>query len=180
MAVEPQRVSRDRPDVSTIKDLIRAALDNGKTVRQLEADSGRRVRFQTFQELSNNAPKNFPRDIHDTITGMALALGVPETTVVLAYAKSLGIHITTGSPFALRIPAGVDRLDPAVQDSFLNLMRNVVRAVETAAESTASGEAHKGEEVSDDAEPASGLARLQSLSDRVRVEGADEEHKKGG
>ena len=135
--------------MSSIKELIRAALDNGKTVRQLEADSGGRVRFQTFQELSNNAPKNFPRDVQETITGMALALGVPETTIVLAYAKGLGIRVSTGSPFALRIPPGVDRLDPAIQDSFLSLMRSVVRAVEAAPESNASGEASESQEVSD-------------------------------
>lgn len=148
MSVERQRVTGDRHGVPTIKDLIRAALDNGKTVRQLEADSGGRVRFQTFQELSNAAPKNFPRDVHETITGMALALAVPETTIVLAYAQGLGIRISATSPFALRVPPGVDGLEPALQGSLLGLMRAVVRAVDNPPQSGTSGQAGKGQEVS--------------------------------
>lgn len=143
--VERQRLSRDRSEVPTIKDLIRAALDNGKTVRQLEADSGGRVRFQTFQELSNAAPKNFPRDVHETITGMAVALGVTETTIVLAYAKGMGIRIAGGSPFALRVPPGVDSVDSAVQESMLSLMRAIVR-METAPSAGASSEAREAEQ----------------------------------
>jgi hypothetical protein len=143
--VERQQATRDRSEVSTIKDLIRAALANGKTVRQLEADSGGRVRFQTFQELSNAAPKNFPRDVHDTITGMAIALGVPEATIVLAYAKSLGVPVSTGSAFAMRVPPGVDRLDPAVQDAALGLLRAVVR-MEVTSQSPASPEVDEIEE----------------------------------
>jgi hypothetical protein len=145
--VERQRTTGERPNVPTIKDLIRAALDNGKTVRQLEADSGGRVKFQTFQELSNNAPKNFPRDISETITGMAIALSVPETTVVLAYAKSLGVRVDAGPSFALRMPPGIDRVDHQVQDAMLGLMRAVVR-VEVATQSAASAEGNQAEEVS--------------------------------
>lgn len=143
MNVESQQRSGDGLEVLTIKDLIRAALDNGKTVRQLEADSGGRVRFQAFQELSNNAPKNFPRDM-ETITGMAIALGVSETTVVLAYAQGLGVRVAAGSPFALRVPSGIDKLDQSVQESLLGLMRSIVR-METTAAGT-SGQEIKDEE----------------------------------
>jgi hypothetical protein len=143
--VERQARSRDSTGVPTIKELIRAALDNGKTVRQLEADSGGRVRFQTFQEWSNAAPKNFPRDVHETITGMAVALGVTETTVVLAYARGLGVRIAGASPFALRVPPGVDGVDAAVQESMLSLMRAIVR-METAAQSDAPSQSGQTQE----------------------------------
>lgn len=126
MPVEREPTKPDREDVPSIKDLIRTELDGGKTVRQLAKDSGGRVQFQTFQNLSRHPPKEFPKD-PKTITGMALALGVPETTVVLAYARSLGIGVTADSSFALRLPAAVDRLDPALQDALINLVRAATR-----------------------------------------------------
>lgn len=106
----------------TIKQLIRAELDSGKSVRDLADASGGRVKFQTFQELSTKPPKQFPKDLK-TITGMSLALRVPETTIVLAYAKSLGIPVSSGSTFSLRLPADVDSLSPAMQDAILAVAR---------------------------------------------------------
>ncbi len=127
--VEHLGVARHSQDVSSIKDLICAELGAGRTVRQLEADSGDRVKFQTFQELSNNAPKQFPKDIK-TIKGMAEALRVSETTVVLAYAKGLGIPVRADSSFALRLPPRVDHLDPGLQDAIIRLARAAVQAQE--------------------------------------------------
>lgn len=114
-------------DVSTIRELILSALDGGQTVRKLAEASGRRVKFQTFQDLANHPPKQFPKD-PKTITGMALALRVSETAIVLAYAKSLGITVTTGSNFSLRLPADVDRLSPEMQDAIINLTRAAMSA----------------------------------------------------
>ncbi|WP_156781231.1 hypothetical protein [Mycobacterium gordonae] len=109
-------------DVPTIKDLIRSSLDAGKSVRELAEDSGHRVKFQTFQELSVHAPKQFPKN-PETITGMALALKVSETAIVLAYASGIGITVTAGSNFAMRLPADVDRLSPDMQDALVALTR---------------------------------------------------------
>jgi hypothetical protein len=111
----------------SIKELIQAELDLGKTVRELEADSGYRVRFQTFQELSKHPPKQFPKQA-DTVVGMAAALNVPEVTIVLAYATSLGIPINTNSPFTLRIPPGADGIDPPLQDAIIQLMRAALKS----------------------------------------------------
>lgn len=127
MGVERDSRSRDSTDVPSIKDLIRAALDAGKTVRQLEADSGDRVRFQTFQELSNHPPKEFPKQAK-TITGMAAALNISESTVVLAYATGLGVPVSAGPTFALRLPPGVDNLDPSMQDAIIQVARAAVRS----------------------------------------------------
>jgi hypothetical protein len=45
------------------RDLIRGALDDeGRTVRDLEQDSGYLVKFQTFQELANPRRKQFPKE----------------------------------------------------------------------------------------------------------------------
>lgn len=122
MAVERYAKPRDSTDVPSIKELITAALDAGKTVRQLEADSGDRVRFQTFQELSKHSPKQFPKQA-ETITGMAAALNVSESTVVLAYATGLGIPVSAGPTFALRLPPGVDNLEPSMQDAIIQVAR---------------------------------------------------------
>jgi hypothetical protein len=111
----------------TMKQLIRAALDSGKSVRDLADDSGGRVKFQTFQELSAKPPKQFPKDLK-TITGMSHALHVPETTIVLAYAKSLGIPVTSGSNFSLRLPSDVDSLSPELQEALLAVARAALRA----------------------------------------------------
>lgn len=126
MSVERPDGRRDHSQVPSIRDLIREALDTGKTVRDLQADSGELVRFQTFQELSRHDPKQFPKDLK-TFTGMSAALRVPETTVVLAYAKSIGVDISGASPFALRLPPGVDGLDPDVQDAVVRLIRALLR-----------------------------------------------------
>lgn len=109
-------------DVPTIKELIRSALDGGKSVRDLAQDSGHRVKFQTFQELSVHPPKQFPKT-PETITGMALALKVSETAVVLAYARGIGITVTSGSNFSMRLPADVDRLSPEMQEALVALTR---------------------------------------------------------
>lgn len=120
--VERGRARGDSSDVPTIKDLIRVELDSGKSVRDLEVDSGGRVKFQTFQELSNRAPRQFPK-APETIRGMARALQVDETTVVLAYARGLGIDVAAGSMFALRLPPGVDELDPQMQNALIGVVR---------------------------------------------------------
>jgi hypothetical protein len=125
--VDQRRIPRDRPEVPSIRELIRDALDAGRTVRQLADDSNGLVKFQTFQQLANQAPKEFPKQLK-TITGMSLALNVPESTVVLAYAKGLGIKVTTGSAFELRLPPGVDHIDPSVQDAIINLTRTILRS----------------------------------------------------
>lgn len=127
MAVERYAKPRNSADVPSIKELIRAALDAGKTVRQLEADSGDRVRFQTFQELSNHPPKQFPKHA-ETITGMAAALNISESTVVLAYATGLGVPVSTGPTFALRLPPGVDQLEPAMQDAIIQVARAALQS----------------------------------------------------
>lgn len=129
-------------EMPTIRHLIRAELDSGKSVRELAEASGGRVKFQTFQELSSKPPKQFPKD-PKTITGMALALHVPETTIVLAYAKSLGIHVSSAeSAFSLRLPADVDKLSPAMQNAILSVAR--AATAETATSRRAPTDPHTG------------------------------------
>jgi hypothetical protein len=113
--------------VPTIRELIRAALDGGRSVRDLEHDSGYRVKFQTFQHLSVNAPDQFPKKV-DTIVGMAEALNVTSTAVVMAYAQSLGIPMEVRSTFAMRLPPDADDLDIEVQNALIAVVRASVRS----------------------------------------------------
>lgn len=110
--------------VLTITDLIRAKLDGGKSVRELARDSGGRVKYQTFDDLSRTAPKAFPKDMK-TVAGMSAALDVSETAVVLAYAASLGADVRVESMLAQQLPRSTERLRPE--------MRNVIVALINAA-----------------------------------------------
>lgn len=116
----------DQP-MPTIQQLIRIELDRGKTVRDLEADSGGEVKFQTFHQLATHPPHQFPKETK-TIRGIARALRCSEATVVLAYAAGLGIYISGLSNFALRLPPGVDDLDPQLQDSMVGVIRAAVKS----------------------------------------------------
>lgn len=79
------------------------------------------------------------------------------------------------------VPRPVEELsDDELLAEIRHRMEGAHRGMESDETTRASVEGGQTQEESNDAEPASGLARLQSLSDRVRVEGADEEHKKGG
>ena len=110
----------------TIGELIREALTAGRSVRDLEQDSGYLVKYQTFQELSARTPREFPKQTK-TITGMAQALRITETAVVLAYAESLGIRVEARSGFAMRLPAGVDQLDIEMQNALIAVVRAAAR-----------------------------------------------------
>lgn len=70
--VEHQSERGHRSRVPTIRELIQDAIDSGKSVRDLSAASGDRVKHQTFQELSKRAPKQFPKE-SKTISGMSAA-----------------------------------------------------------------------------------------------------------
>lgn len=167
--------------VPTIRELIRTALDTGKSVRELEEDSGYLVKFQTFQELSNRPPKQFPKN-PETIAGMAAALHCPEATVVLAYAKGLGIDVDTDSEFALRLPRGVDALDTDLQNALVAVIRAAVKqhrsshGVEAAQEPGAPGEAGKDEKTLDEAK-ARARGSMKRSVDRAR-QSLDEDRKR--
>lgn len=124
--VEPHERADDGSSMPTIGDLIRIELDAGKTFRELAAASGFRVKHQTFQELSKQPPKQFPK-ASKTIIGMSVALSCTETVVVLAYARGLGINVVRqGAEFALRLPSRVDDLAPDMKNALLSVMRAAV------------------------------------------------------
>jgi hypothetical protein len=94
----------------------------------LKLTHGYRVKYQTFQELSNHPPKQFPKD-RKTVAGMARALRCTETAVVLAYARGLGIGVQ-GPDLALRLPPGVDDLDREMKAALVSMARAAVNQAE--------------------------------------------------
>lgn len=117
----------DPKTMPTIADLIIGAQREGRSLRQLEEDSGYLVKYQTFGDLANHAPGEFPKSTK-TIAGMARALRVPEATIVLAYAKSLGIPVDgNDSTFALRLPPDVASIEPEMQNALISMIRAAVK-----------------------------------------------------
>lgn len=126
-AIDRPGTAPNTDSVPCIRDLIRDAVDSGRSYRDLEQDSGYRVKFQTFQELANHDPRQFPKDVK-TIAGMAQALHVTEAAIVLAYAKGLGVPVDgLNNTFALRLPADISSVEPEMQNAIINMARAAVR-----------------------------------------------------
>lgn len=125
MVEEDQQVSH-RSLVPTIRELIQRAVDDGKSYRALEESSGGRVKYQMFQKLATKPPLQFPKD-RDTIEGIAAALEIPESTVVLAYARGIGLDVTTDSLLADLLPRGTEDLDIEMQNAIVAVVRAAIR-----------------------------------------------------
>ena len=139
--VDPADIPADSKTVPTIRDLIRSALDEGRSFRDLEQDSGYRVKSQAFHDLVKHAPKQFPKETK-TITGMAQALNISEAAVVLAYAKSLGVAVDgIGNTFALRLPADVATIEPDMQNALISMIRAAVKRARLSVDGTKPGPA---------------------------------------
>ncbi|MGV5046844.1 hypothetical protein [Rhodococcus pyridinivorans] len=109
----------------TIGELIAAQMDaTGRSYRELSKASGDRVKYQTFHELCTAPPKSWPKNV-ETIRGMAAALDVSETAVVLGYARSLGVEVQGESMLAQQLPASAGRLTPAQRNAIVSLIRAI-------------------------------------------------------
>lgn len=118
-----------------MKTLIRAMYDRGLSNRELEArasNAGHRVKFQTFSELANNAPKSWPKRT-ETISGLAAALDVTERTIVLAFAESLGVDVGRVG-FADLVPRGADVMEPEMREAVLAVIRAATKGAEDEAQ----------------------------------------------
>jgi hypothetical protein len=81
---------------------------------------------QRFQQLVTRPPTRMPYD-SKTVHALARLLGVDTTTVVLAYAQSLGLPVErTGSQLAHLLPSGVDQLTREDMDALLHVVRQMV------------------------------------------------------
>lgn len=123
--VDRSAPSSDYESVPTISQLIADQMDvTGRSYRDLWRASGERVKHQTFQELRSAPPKSWPKNV-ETIRGMAEALDVSETAVVLAYARSLGVEVQAESMLAQQLPATTRQLGATERNAIVALIRAI-------------------------------------------------------
>lgn len=155
----------DSDDVLTIAQLVQAQIDNGVSLRQLEANSGGVVKYQHFDKLRRGEVTQWPRSA-EAIEATAQALEVDVRQVVLSYAAQFGIDVREHrSALAAMLPAGTHRLTLPQARAIAALVRLFVEAADGAAAAGSTGRrgpvrSHDGgpEDV-----PASGLPRAASV-----------------
>ncbi|WP_148281563.1 hypothetical protein [Tsukamurella sp. 1534] len=79
---------------------------------------------KTFNDLATGTPKSWPAPT--TIAGLARALSVPDDTIVLAIAASLGVPVRTHtSLLALQLPASADLLTPSERGYIVGIVKSL-------------------------------------------------------
>jgi hypothetical protein len=104
---------------------------NNRTLKELQADSGDVVRWNSWQQWTNPAPgrrrTQFPEV--GTIKAMAVALGVTEGEVLMALGRTLGLSIDAEQDLVL---PGAGALPPLAKSTLASLA--TVMGVQAAAE----------------------------------------------
>jgi transcriptional regulator with XRE-family HTH domain len=120
------------PDVGA---LLRAYRDRtGLSTRELERRTGGVVSYQMISRLENGHVRAFPTN--ETILALSEAIGVDVTTVVLGYAKSLGLPVRRIGP-ALVLPQDVDLLTDEQQRYIRDTIRLYLESPEVKAKRVA-------------------------------------------
>lgn len=122
-----QQSHRDGDRVPTLQELVRSRTDErGWSYGELSARSGGRISKARFGQLgAGRRLREFPEP--STIEALADALEIDVTSVILAVARSLGLDVRRRGPdLAHLLPAGTDRLSPAMRDAILAFVRAAV------------------------------------------------------
>lgn len=126
----------DVDDVPTIAQLINSYRDRtGYSYRDM-ADHAERegyhIKYQTIAQLARTPPKAWPKQI-ETISALAVALGrVHERTVVIAYAKSLGIDVGSSDALRFALPRDFALIPREQQLRILGIVGDLVEMVRKA------------------------------------------------
>lgn len=116
--------------VFTLQELILTHRDQwGWSYAEFERrseDLGHKITYGRWQQMATHVRmKAFPE--RDNIPIIAGVLGVSQTTVVLAIAKSLDLDVQWQGPLlAALMPAGTDQLSEPVRDAILAVIRATV------------------------------------------------------
>lgn len=104
---------------------IIAARKGNRSYERLSKDAGGYPSANRIQQLATRPLQSkFPDP--DTIRGLASALGVTVTEIVLSSARSVGLQVAVEEPTALTI-AGAGALPEDAQDILLGLARELSR-----------------------------------------------------
>jgi hypothetical protein len=127
--VERRGTPGDSPPVPTIAELLVQYRDRtGASYDEMSRSVNGEITTAWFHRLTTQPPKSFPRDA-DTVQALADLLQVPVTTIVLAFAASLGLPVTQSSSMLLMtLPPGTDNLQPADVDAIRAVVRQLVEA----------------------------------------------------
>lgn len=107
----------------TISEMVQRKRREGRSLRDLAADSGGVVGFNTFDKLSKGEVTAWPSS-NDTIEAVARALGVDARQVVLGYARQLGIDVAENrSMLASMLPSETENLSLDQARAVANLIK---------------------------------------------------------
>lgn len=95
----------------------------GRSYERLAADSGNRPKLSAWQQWGKGSARTLLPE-PDSIRGMALALGVSHTDVLMAAARSVGLVVASEDPSELRI-AGAGLLPEMAQETILVMARTL-------------------------------------------------------
>lgn len=95
-----------------------------RSYEQLSKASGGIITRQRMQALATTPMRAFPDP--DTIRALSKALGVTETTVVLAAATSVGLRVQGPSGWAALLPAGIESVPDYMRESILSVVHAAV------------------------------------------------------
>jgi hypothetical protein len=115
--------------VPTIADLINGYRDQtGASYDELSRRTGNAIKRTRFHQLATQPQKEFPEP--RTLQVLADLLEVPLSTVVLAFAASLGLPVTTTqSRLALLLPPRTDDLlTDRDHDAIISMTRSLIEA----------------------------------------------------
>jgi hypothetical protein len=127
--VEDDVQGAESSDVPTIASLLTAYRDRtGASYEEMSRRSGHVLSVARLQQLATTPPREFPKKTR-TVAALAILLEVPESTIVLGFARSLGIPIRSTMPtLAVSLPPGTDDLMPEDRDAILAVVRQLVAA----------------------------------------------------
>lgn len=94
-----------------------------RSYERLAQDSGNRPKLSSWQQWGKGEPRTLLPE-PDSIRGMALALGVSHTDVLMAAARSVGLVVTSEDPSELRI-AGAGLLPEMAQETLFLMARTL-------------------------------------------------------
>lgn len=116
----------DGPDLAA---LIRAHQERtGESFRAMARRSGDRVHHQSLQGWATGAPRGFPKK-QDTFAALADVLETDVTTVLLAFARSLGLDVRAAGPEESRVlPPTAAGLTERQREVLLSVLDVMVRS----------------------------------------------------